>query len=298
MIPLRDDLPTLRFPVLTVALIVINVAVFLWQWQFPTDPAISDQGLSSGIDQSALEYGAIPYRITHPGDTECALGVVPQGSKQVGSEVVCEGTPEAAEAERLAGEKVREADGRVSEIPEPIPLDQAPWWATVLTSMFLHGGILHLAGNMLFLWVFGNNIEESLGRVRFLLFYLLAGIVAVYAQAFVDTAATAPTIGASGAIAGVLGAYALLHPKARVLTLVLLPFFFTLIALPALLVLGIWFVLQFLPAIGQTAISDVSGGSSIAYLAHVGGFVFGLAAIKLFLLGRNDESPRPADPAY
>ena len=162
----------------------------------------------------------------------------------------------------------------------------------------MHGGILHLAGNMLFLWVFGNNIEDSMGRPRFLLFYLLAGLVAVYAQALVDPGSTVPTIGASGAVAGVLGGYALLHPGARVLTLIFLVFFVTLIEIPAVILLGIWFVLQFLPAIGQTAISDLAGGDSVAYLAHVGGFVFGLAAIRLFVnrvRGRVPGPPAAAD---
>ena len=124
--------------------------------------------------------------------------------------------------------------------------------------MFMHGGILHIAFNMLFLWVFGNNIEDSMGRGRFVLFYLLAGIAAAYAQALLDTNATVPAIGASGAVAGVLGGYLLLYPHARVLTLVFIIFFVTLIEIPALVMLGIWFVLQFLPAIGQLATPDVS----------------------------------------
>jgi membrane associated rhomboid family serine protease len=179
---------------------------------------------------------------------------------------VCEGQPELAQAERTTG---------------ILPLDQAVWWVTLLTAMFMHGGILHLGGNMLFLWIFGNNIEDSMGRGRFLLFYGLAGLIAVYAQALIDPGSTVPTIGASGAVAGVLGGYALLHPRARVLTFVLIIFFVTLIEVPALIMLGLWFVLQFLPAVGQTAIGDV-GGDSVAYVAHVGGFIFGLAAIRLF----------------
>jgi membrane associated rhomboid family serine protease len=177
-----------------------------------------------------------------------------------------------------------------------VPLEQAAWWVTLFSSMFMHGGILHLAGNMLFLWVFGNNIEDSMGRPRFLLFYLLAGLVAIYAQSLVDPSSTVPTIGASGAVAGVLGGYALLHPGARVVTLIFLIFFITLIEIPAVILLGIWFLLQFLPAIGQTAVTDLAGGDSIAYLAHVGGFIFGLATIKLF--ARRDRGPisRPADP--
>jgi membrane associated rhomboid family serine protease len=191
---------------------------------------------------------------------------VSQGEQR--NEVVCQRTPEYAEAEQRA----------------PFaPLDAPPWWTTVLTSMFMHGGILHIAFNMLFLWVFGNNVEDSMGRGRYLLFYLLAGAAAVYAQALLDTSATVPTIGASGAVAGVLGGYLLLYPHARVLTLVFIIFFVTLIEIPALVMLGIWFLLQFVPAIGQLATPDVSAtGGGVAYFAHIGGFVFGLAAIKLF----------------
>ena len=246
-------------------LIVINVAVFVWQTQFPENRELSQVGLTSGIDQSAIEYGAIPYRVTHPGDSDCALvGIRDQGG--VRAEIFCEGQREFERADQAGA---------------TLPLDQAPWLLTLITSMFMHGGILHLAGNMLFLWIFGNNIEDSMGRGRFILFYVLAGLVAVYAQTLIDTQSTVPTIGASGAVAGVLGGYALLHPRARVLTFVLIIFFVTLIEVPAMIMLGIWFVLQFLPAVGQTAISDV-GGDSVAYFAHVGGFVFGLIAIKLF----------------
>ena len=270
MIPLKDNLPTRRFPVLTVALIVANVAIFIWQTQFPTDPELARAGLTSGIDQSAVEFGAIPFRITHPGESECALQATPPESK-----IVC---------------------GVAAGLGSGAPLDQAVWWLTLLSSMFMHGGILHLAGNMLFLWIFGNNIEDSMGRPRFLVFYLLAGLIAVYAQALVDPDSTVPTIGASGAVAGVLGGYALLHPGARVLTLIFLVFFVTLIEIPAVILLGIWFVLQFLPAIGQTAITDLAGGDNVAYLAHVGGFVFGLAAIRLFVAGTRGRVAEPAGP--
>ena len=263
MIPLKDNIPTSRFPIVTVLLIVVNVAVFVWQTQFPEDKELSRVGISSAIDQSAIEYGAVPYRITHPGESECGLS-----TGRGFAEVVCEGQK---------GEvATREADTRGLQ-----PLEQAAWWLTLLTSMFMHGGILHLGGNMLFLWIFGNNIEDSMGRGRFILFYVLAGLIAVYAQAAIDPDSTVPTIGASGAVAGVLGGYALLHPRARVLTFVIIIFFVTLIEVPAMIMLGIWFVLQFLPAVGQTAISDVGGGG-VAYFAHVGGFIFGLLAIKLF----------------
>jgi membrane associated rhomboid family serine protease len=289
LIPLRDNIPTGRFPVLTVALIVINVAVFIWQWQFPLDNDLERAGLTSGIDQSSVEYGAIPYRITHPSDSDCFLGAVKQTNGGRAAEIVCEGTPELRQAE-VFGERAA-AQGVDAD---PIPLDQAPWLLTVFAALFMHGGILHIAGNMLFLWIFGNNVEDSMGRPRFLLFYLLAGVISLYAQALIDTSSTVPTIGASGAIAGVLGGYALLYPQARVLTLIFIIFFVTLVEIPAVILLGIWFILQFLPAIGQTAITDLAGGDSVAYLAHVGGFIFGLAAIKLFARRRAG----PTTPAY
>jgi len=283
MLPLKDNIPTLRFPILTVLLIAINVVVFAWEFSLSQDPgsAAGQAGQlgASEYDVELIELGAIPYRITHPGE-ECALGAV--GNQ---ADIVCEGTPEYRQAEATTPGGV-------------VPLDAPPWWVTVLTSMFLHGGILHLAGNMLFLWVFGNNIEDALGRVRFIPFYLLAGVVAVYAQAILDTSATVPTVGASGAVAGVLGAYALLHPQARVLTLVFIIFFVTLVEIPAMVMLGIWFVLQFLPAVGQLATPDVTGETGgVAYFAHVGGFVVGLGLIKLLAVRRQEEPP-PAYPVY
>jgi membrane associated rhomboid family serine protease len=163
--------------------------------------------------------------------------------------------------------------------------------------MFMHGGFLHIAFNMLFLWVFGNNVEDSMGRGRFLLFYLLGGGAAVYAQSLIDPASTVPTIGASGAVAAVLGAYALLLPRARVVSLVILVFFITVVEIPAFVLLGIWFALQFLPAIGQATAPDVAGGG-VAYMAHVGGFVFGLALIKLFARHRPGQAPERPSPVY
>ncbi len=298
MIPLKDNIPTSRFPILTVLLIAVNVAFFVWQLSFSGDdfssPELRELGVSES-DQNALEFGAIPYRALHPGD-ECAVGTVPRDGNSPKADVVCEGTPEYAQAEELAepgADRACEPEGCPL-----VPLDAAAWWVTLLTSMFMHAGILHIAGNMLFLWVFGNNIEDSMGRPRFLLFYLLAGLVAVYAQALLDPSSTIPTIGASGAVSGVLGAYILLHPRARVLTMVIVIFFFTFIEIPALIMLGIWFALQALPAFGQIAATDLPGGDGgIAYLAHVGGFIFGLAAIKLFANRHRSEESTTA-PAH
>jgi membrane associated rhomboid family serine protease len=289
LIPLKDNIPTSRFAILTVLLIVVNVAVFIWQQTFSSDQFSSPELRQLGVpesDENTIEFGAIPYRITHPGE-DCAVGAV-RDQGQARADIVCQGTPEYQQARRLGQQGAPFA-----------PLDSPPWWVTVFTSMFMHGGILHIAGNMLFLWVFGNNIEDSMGRPRFLLFYLLAGIVAVYSQALLETGATEPTIGASGAVAGVLGAYALLYPRARVLTLIFIIFFVTFVEIPAVVMLGIWFALQFLPAVGQVATPDVVGSGGVAYFAHVGGFIFGLAAIKLFASRRSGEAePGPPYPVY
>jgi membrane associated rhomboid family serine protease len=287
LLPIKDNLPTSRFPILTVLLIAANIAVFVWQISQPSDPGSSTDPHVPALsqqDETILNYGAVPYRITHPGK-ECAVEteLVAPGSAQ--QNVVCEGTAAYERAQN-------EPEIRLQK------LDSPPWWETIFTSMFMHGGILHIAFNMLFLWIFGNNVEDSMGRGRFLLFYLLAGIVAAYAQALLDTGSTEPAVGASGAIAGVLGGYLLLFPRARVLTVVFIIFFVTLIEIPAVIVLGIWFVLQFLPAIGQVGTDAVSGGGGVAYWAHVGGFAFGFAAIKLFASRRGAPGPGPPRPAY
>jgi membrane associated rhomboid family serine protease len=154
-----------------------------------------------------------------------------------------------------------------------------PHWWTVATSMFLHAGWLHIIGNMWFLWVFGNNIEDSMGHARFVVFYLLCGVAAAATQMVSDPASPVPMVGASGAISGVMGAYVLLYPRVRVHTIVWLGFFVTTVALPAYVILGYWFVLQLvLGAAG--AMSRAQGG--VAVWAHVGGFVAGMALIKLF----------------
>ena len=243
MIPLKDDIPTRAFPVLTVLIIVINVVVYF---------GFEHGGLNLGDrgQQRVVEYGAIPYEITHPGK-EC--GETPQGG------VACEGQQGVA--------------GRAP--------DQPPTWLTALTSMFMHGGLLHLAGNMLFLWIFGNNIEDSMGKARFVAFYILGGLAALAAQTIIDPNAAVPTVGASGAIAAVLGGYALLYPRARVLTLIFIIIFFTIIEIPALLVLGLWFLIQVFYGASQLG-QPLGGSGGVAYFAHIGGFAFGLLLIRLF----------------
>lgn len=148
---------------------------------------------------------------------------------------------------------------------------------SLLTSMFLHGGWLHLIGNMLYLWIFGNNVEDAMGHARFVLFYLLCGVIAALTQGLTDPDILVPMVGASGAIGGVLGAYLILHPHARILVLIPLGFFITTARIPALLVLGLWFLLQFVQ--GSMVVGEQGG---IAFWAHIGGFVAGAVLIVPF----------------
>jgi membrane associated rhomboid family serine protease len=260
LIPIKDNIPSDRFPFVTVALILANVIVYLL--------AITHGGsLFSGPDAHELvKYGAIPYSLTHPGK-HC--GIVSLGS-QFG--IACQGQP-----------------GVVGP-----PAGALRTWETVFSSMFMHASILHIAGNMLFLWIFGNNVEDAMGRVKFVAFYLVGGLAALALQVAVDPNSVGPTIGASGAIAAVLGGYIVLYPRAKVVTLVFIILFFTVIELPAMLMLGLWFAEQaLLGALGLTNSIGSSGG--VAYFAHVGGFVFGALVIRLLAKRpRQLPSPTPA----
>jgi membrane associated rhomboid family serine protease len=199
----------------------------------------------------------------------------------------------------LAPEAARRAVFALGAIPAvlsgharlPADLVWEPRYLSAFTSLFLHGGWLHLAGNLLFLWIYGDNVEDSMGPWRFLAFYFLCGIAAVIAQVLPNPQAAYPMIGASGAISGVLGAYLLLFPRANVLTLVLLPFFFTTVRLPAMLLLPLWFAVQLL--------SDLAGpadGAGVAFRAHIGGFLAGMLLVSLFkrhdvgLFARNTQA--------
>ncbi|HEV2061187.1 MAG TPA: rhomboid family intramembrane serine protease [Solirubrobacteraceae bacterium] len=258
MFPLKDNIPTDRTAFVTIALIAINVIVY---FVLQTKGAIFEGPSDSGV----VDYGAIPYEITNPGQ-QCELS---------GGQVVCEGQP------------------GVEGSADPQP----PTILTIFTSMFMHGGILHLGGNMLFLWIFGNNVEDSMGRAKFLAFYLLGGVAALFGQILIDPNAAVATIGASGAVAAVLGGYILLYPRARVITLIFIVFFFTIIELPAMLILGFWFLQQV--AFGYFDLASPAGeGGGVAYFAHIGGFLFGLAAIKLFASRQKDYSPPPKYPVY
>ncbi len=211
-IPLKDENPTQRFPVVTVVLIALNILIFLYQ-------AFSPQGLEYHV----YRMGAIPYEISH--------------------------------------------FTTVTFFPRIFPP------LTLLTSMFIHGGILHLFGNMLYLWIFGNNIEDFLGPFRFILFYLISGLGASLIHIAFHPSSQIPMIGASGAIAGVLGAYFLLYPGARVLTLV----FIWIIPVPAFIILGLWFFAQ---------VMNIGIGGGVAWFAHIGGFLIGLGLLRLYLKKR------------
>ena len=152
---------------------------------------------------------------------------------------------------------------------------------TLITSMFLHGGWMHVLGNMWYLWIFGDNVEDRLGHGRFIVFYLLCGVIAALGQIAIDPQSTLPTIGASGAIAGVMGAYFVLYPRSRVLTLIPLIIFWEIIELPAIVLLGFWFVMQLFSA-GTIAITASTGGGGVAFAAHVAGFVIGMIGGLLF----------------
>jgi rhomboid family protein len=247
--------------VVTIALIVINVIVYLF-----LQPKSGIDFSGNSLNQADLtHYGAIPYELSHPGD-HCDY---------VNGTVACEGQPD-----------VRGTAG-----------SQLPTGLTIFTSMFTHAGLLHLGGNMLFLWIFGNNVEDSMGPVRFLIFYLLSGIAALALQVGIHPNAAIPTLGASGAVAGVLGGYIVLYPRAKVLTLLFLIIFFTFIELPAVLFLFIWFGQQAL--FGALDLTNPNGGGGgVAYFAHIGGFVFGMLAVKLFAVRRSAAYGQPKYPVY
>jgi membrane associated rhomboid family serine protease len=259
--PLKDNIGTRGTPVVTIALIVANVVVFLL--------SIRNGGsILGGPDSTTVvHYGAIPYELTHPGK-ECDL-------VSAAGQVLCEGqqgVTGAAEA-------------------------QPPTWFTAFSSMFMHGGLLHLGGNMLFLWVFGNNVEDAMGRVRFLLFYVLGGLAAMALQVAVGPNDTVPSVGASGAVAAVLGGYLLLYPRARVLTLVFLFVFFTFIQIPAMWFLLIWFGQQLLFGYFNQ-VDPTGGGGGVAYFAHIGGFVFGLLTVRALARRYNPDYDQPRFPLY
>jgi len=220
MIPFRDNIPYRSLPVITILLILANVAAFLFE-------------LSLGpraLDRFIFQAGVVPAAV-------------------------------------FAWPRMH------------LPLSAL--FAPFITSMFLHGGWLHLIGNMWYLWIFGHGVEDRLGHFRFLLFYLLCGIGAGIVHTIMNPSATIPTVGASGAIAGVLGAYVVSYPFARVLTLIPIFIFIQIIEIPALLVLGFWFLMQFLSGTASLAVSTSANTGGVAWWAHVGGFVIGIVLVQI-----------------
>jgi membrane associated rhomboid family serine protease len=234
MIPLSDDNPTLRTPVVTYLLLGAIGAT----WVFIQGAGLNPQALATSV---------------------CDLGLVP--GELTGLARVGDGVPIGPDMACLV---------------DDLPINRL----TPLTSMFLHGGWGHLLGNCLFFWVFGNNVEDSMGRLRFLVFYVVCGLVAAAAQVLVDPASPIPMVGASGAISGVMGAYLLLYPRVRVNMLFIIFIIIRIIPLPAWLVLLWWFFLQLVTGLPQLNQLDSQGG--VAVWAHVGGFVAGLVLVKLF----------------
>lgn len=231
MIPLRDNIPSSRPPVITVLIIIACVIVFVLQVRHS--------------DLLVHEYGFDPSFLLHP-DADHTLTFT---------------------------------------------------LLTILTSMFMHGGLMHIIGNMWFLWIFGDNVEDRMGHARFLVFYLLCGAIAAVTQAVLSAFAPMPSLGASGAIAGVLGAYFILFRGATVRALVPIIFVFTVIDVPAWIFLGLWFVYQFFSGVGS--LGD-AGAGGVAFWAHVGGFVAGLILVKLFavMYKRTLPQPRVLDVRY
>ena len=258
MLPLRDANPTRRAPIVTLLIIAACVAAFLlWQPTFAS-------GERGRLEQQTFFWchAAIPYEVSH--QTSLAEG----GAAARGA--------------------IADSYGAGTGL-QPFLRQQCPhksWVESVIVAMFLHGGWLHLIGNMLFLWVFGNNVEDRLGAIPYVLFYVAGGVTAFALQLVLGPDSAIPTLGASGAIAAVLGAYIVAYPRALVLTLVIF-FFITVTELPAYLVLGIWFVLQLFNGVGQIG-TDVNGG--VAYWAHVGGFAFGLLVGLLLLRPRRPDA--------
>jgi len=259
MIPIRDSIRSRRFPVVTVALIVVNLLVFLYQGYLGSRPMVYN-------DWTAWEtrdlvpppaFDPTTYRAFRLAGGDERLYPLAADDYFISQYAVIPG-------ELLAG----------ADLPPTIPV---PLWLTLLTSVFLHGSLLHLLGNMLYLWIFGDNVEDAMGPVRFLLFYLLCGVAAGFAQIAVAPGSPIPLIGASGAIAGVLAAYFFLFPRARVLTLIPIFFFLRLISIPALYLLGFWFILQVISGAGS--LGDTGG---VAWFAHIGGFVVGAILVAFF----------------
>jgi len=261
VIPIRDVNPTTRTAWLTLVLIAANVAIFvLWEPTFSTPERQQEFLFCNAL---------IPFEVSN--QTTLADG----------------GIEATRTIQETFGAEPEEAVALQTFLDDRCP--EKSWLASIFVSMFLHGSWLHLAGNMLFLWIFGNNVEDRLGRVTFLLFYVLGGLAATGLQLAFDPSSAVPNVGASGAIAAILGAYLVMFPSARIHTLVIF-FFITFVDLPAVFVLLSWFVLQLFSGVGEMG-REVGGG--VAYWAHVGGFAFGAAVAWLFYRDRGRQVPAP-----
>jgi membrane associated rhomboid family serine protease len=262
VIPIRDANPTRNVPWITLALIATNIAVFLlWQPTFGSD-----------VQQQTffLCHAEIPWEVAH-------------------QQNLADG---GAEARAAIDADFGPGGGAVIQDIVARRCPDKSWWQSVFVAMFLHAGWLHIAGNMLFLYIFGDNVEDRLGRIVFLLFYVLGGLAASGLQLAFSASSTLPNLGASGAIGAVLGAYLVLFPRARVKTVVIF-FLITVIELPAAAVLGIWIVMQLFSGVGGLG-TDVNGG--VAYWAHVGGFGFGALVAWLFYRNRRETPGAPTFP--
>jgi membrane associated rhomboid family serine protease len=261
MFPLKDNIHKDHFPLVTVVLIAINVLVYLLAIRHGGSII---NGPSQGVED---RFSLIPYALTHPG-AHCRLLTARTFVGEV-AEVNC----------GARGAQLAEGVTQSSLLPAG---------ETVFTSMFMHADIEHIGFNMLFLGVFGPTIEDAMGHGRFIAFYLIGGLVALVAQVASNPGSSVPMLGASGAIAAVMGGYIVFYPRARILTLILIVFFFTLVELPAIAFLGVWFLLQ----IFEAELTSTSSGGGVANFAHIGGFVFGLALIGVFARHRKPVPPR------
>ena len=243
MIPIRDTRPSYRFSWVTVTLISLNVLVFLFQLSLSTQPTLT-------LDiTSWKEHGVIPLdstRLAEPGISGVRIS-----------------------PKRNYFFKYGAVPGEIASFTDFPPLVPFPILLTLITSMFIHGGFFHLIGNMLFLWIFGDNVEDAMGPFRFALFYFLAGVAGASLQIVANSGSGTPMIGASGAIAGVMAAYLLLYPNSNIVTLIPIFFFFTFVQIPAVIMVGLWFLFELIRAAGNQV-------GNVARLAHVGGFIAGL----------------------
>jgi len=268
VLPIRDDNPVRHTPWVTMTIIALNVLAFLlWEPTFATGPSAQQRQ-----EVFFFCHAEIPWETSH--QTTLADGGAP------------------------ARQAMREGDLEPAGGIQAYLRAHCPgksWLLSIFTAMFLHVSFLHIAGNMLFLWIFGNNVEDKLGRIKYVLFYVASGLAATAAQVAINVNAVEPNLGASGAIAGVLGAYLVMFPRRRVLTLIFF-FIITWVYLPAVVVLGAWFGLQLLSGIGALG-QRLHPSGGVAFFAHIGGFTFGaLMALLFFPKERFRRRPPPPRP--